>query len=77
MICQGPSNFKITGQKSRRFWPKSGVAGLQLQFEFANGFEMMRKTWRSIEELSYSFSRLSLKFQDHTGHKSMIWIQFG
>ena len=31
---------------------------------------MMHKAWSSIEEVPYCFSRLSLKFQGHTGHKN-------
>ena len=28
---------------------------------------MMHKAWSSIEEVPYSFSRASIKFQGHTG----------
>ena len=45
-------------------------SGLQLKFEFTDGFEMMHKAWSSIEEVSYYFSRSSIKFQGHTGQKS-------
>ena len=35
------------GQKNRHFWPELSVSGLELQFEyangFANGFEMLHK----------------------------------
>ena len=46
-----------TAKKNRRF------SGLQLQFEFTNGYEMMHKAWSSIEEVPYCFSRSSIKFQ--------------
>ena len=29
------------------------ISGLQLQFEFTDGFEMMHKAWHSIEEVPY------------------------
>ena len=31
------------GSKNRRIWPRLGVSGLQLQFEYTNGYEMMHK----------------------------------
>ena len=55
------------GTKNRGLWPKSGVSKLYLQFEFTNGFEMLHKAWRSIDEVPYCFSKSSIKFQDHTG----------
>ena len=57
------------GTKSRRFWPELSVSRLWLKFELTGGFEMMHKAWCSIEEVSYYFSRLSIKFQGHTGQK--------
>ena len=36
-----PSKFKVTQPKSSSFWPKLGVSGLELQFEFNNGYEVM------------------------------------
>ena len=42
------------GSKNRRIWPRLGVSGLKLKFEFTNGYEMMQKAWRSIEEVSNS-----------------------
>ena len=38
---------------------------------------MMHKTWSSIEEVPYCFSRSSLKFQSYTPKKSSIWTQIG
>ena len=47
-----------TGKK-RQFWPILSVSGLELQFEFTNGFEMIHKPWGSIEEVPYRLSRSS------------------
>ena len=55
------------GSKNRRIWPKLGVSGLQIQFEFTNGYEMLHKAWSSREEVPYCFPRASIKFQGHTG----------
>ena len=57
------------GAKNRRIGPRLGVSGLQLQFEFTNGYEMMHKAWSGIEEVPYCFSRSSVKFQGHTALK--------
>ena len=37
----------------------------------ANGYEMMHKAWSSIEEVPYCFSRSYVKFQGHTGQKTI------
>ena len=54
--------FKVISRISRshdskncRIWPKLGVSGLQLQFEFTNGYKMMHKVWSSIEGVPYCF----------------------
>ena len=61
IVFQGhPSNCKVTRLKKFRFWPKLGVSGLYLQFEFTNGYEMMHKAWSSKEEVPYCFSRSSV-----------------
>ena len=57
------------GAKNRRIWPRLGVSGLYLQFQFTNGYEMLYKAWSSIEEVPYCFSRSSVKFQGHTALK--------
>ena len=57
------------GSKNRRIWPRLGVSGLYLQFEFTNGYEMMHKAWSSIEEVPYCFSRSYIKLQGHTAKK--------
>ena len=59
------------GKQNRRIWPRLGVSGLWLQFEFTNGDEMMNKAWSSIEEVPYCFSRSSGKIQGHTALKSV------
>ena len=59
------------GSKKRRIWPRLGVSGLYLQFEFTNGYEMMHKAWSSIEEVPYCFWRSSVKFLGHTALKSV------
>ena len=42
--------------------------GLSLhRIEFTDGYEMMHKAWGSIEEMSYLFSRSSVKFKGQTG----------
>ena len=57
------------GAKNRQIWPRLGVSGLWLQFEFTNGYEMLHKAWSSIEEVPFCFSRSSVKFQSRTALK--------
>ena len=57
------------GSKNRRIWPRLGVSGLWLQFEYTNGYEMMHKAWSSVDGVPYCFSRSSVKFQGHTALK--------
>ena len=54
---------------NRQFWPKLGVSGLSLQFEFTNGYEMMHKAWSNVEEVPYCFSRSYFELQGHTAKK--------
>ena len=61
------------GSKNRRIWPRLGVSGLYLQFEYTNGYGMMHKAWSSIEEVPYCFSRSSIKFQ---GHRALKIVEF-
>ena len=61
--------WRSHGSKNRRIWPRLGVSGLWLQFEFTNGYEMMLKAWSSIEEVPYCFWRSSVQFQGHTALK--------
>ena len=63
--------------KNRQFRPELSVSGLQ--FEFTEGFGMMHKAWRNVEEVPYNFSRSSIKFQGQTGWKisdfNPIWVR--
>ena len=61
-----------TWQKIVDFYPSSG---LLLQFKFNDDYEMMHKDWRCIEEVPYSFSRSSIKFQGHTLQKFYDFYQ--
>ena len=62
---------KVRGQRSRsqRSTANLAVSGLQLQFEFTYGDEMMHIAWFCLEEVPYCFSRSSVKFQGHTALK--------
>ena len=55
---------------------KLSICGLQVQFEFADRNEMMRKAWCSIEEVPYCFSRSSVKFQGHAGQKRPFFLNW-
>ena len=55
--------------ETRQFWPIFSISGLWLQFEFTNGFGKMHKAWCSTEEVSYCFSRSSIKFEGHMDRK--------
>ena len=57
--------------KKHSIWPRLGLSGLKLQFEFTNGYEMMHKAWSSMEEVPYCFWRSSVKFQGHTAKKNV------
>ena len=79
LYCFSRSYVKLQGhtaKKNRWFGPKLGVSGPQLQFEFTNCYEIMHKTWNSIEEAPYCFSRSCIKLPGHTAKKS-IWTQIG
>ena len=65
--------WRSHGAKNRRIWPRLGVSGLLLQFEFTNGYEMLHKAWSSIEEVPYCFWRSSVKFQ---GHAALKLVEF-
>ena len=70
---------KVRGQRSRsqRSKPNLTVSGPLLQFEFTYDDKMMHKTWSSIEEVPYCFSRLSIKFQGNMGQKKSTLTQIG
>ena len=57
------------GSKNHRIWPRLDISGLQLQFEFTNGYKMMHKAWSSKEEMPYCFWGSSVKFLGHTAKK--------
>ena len=61
--------WRSHGSKNHWIWPRLGVSGLLLQFEFTNGYEMLHKAWSSIEEVPYCFWRSSVKFQGHAALK--------
>ena len=68
-----PTVTEICVCSQRNIREKSGNFFLpttwQPWFEFTNGYEMMHKAWRIIEEAPYCFSRSSVKFQGHTALK--------
>ena len=71
---------KVRCQRSRsqRSWPHLAVSGLQLQFEFTYGDEMMHKAWCGIQEMPCCFSRSSVKFPGHMAKKrSSLLTQIG
>ena len=64
--------------KNRQIWPRLGISGLLLQFEFTNGYEMMHKAWSSIEDVLYCFSRSYVKLLGHTAQKNCrFWHKLG
>ena len=72
------SKVRSHSTKNHWFWPKFGSSGLNLRFEFTDGYEMKQKAWSSIEEVPYCFSRSSQKFQGHTGQKNHQFLpKFG
>ena len=44
-----------TAQKNPQFSPELSVCRLLVEFEFADGFEMLHKAWHSIEEVPFFF----------------------
>ena len=80
IVFQGhTSNSKVTGLKNRWFWPKLAgrfrtVSSVWISWWIWNDTQI--KAWCSIEDVPYYFSGSSIKFQGHTGEKSMMWIQF-
>ena len=64
-----PSNLRSRGSKNCPIWPKLGVSGLQLQFEFTYDDEMMHIAWYCLGEVPYCFWRSSVEFQGHTAKK--------
>ena len=69
-FCFSMSSVNLQGhtaKKNRWIWPKLGVSGLYLQFEFTDGYEILHKAWNSKVEMPYCFPRSSIKFQGYTG----------
>ena len=64
--------FQGHGAKKYRFWPKIGIFRTVTPVQFTDVYEMMLKSWSSIEEVPYCFSRSSVKFQGHKGQISLI-----
>ena len=61
-------NCLISGlqvQKNWRFGSDLSIFGLQLQFEFMDGYEMTQIASMNMEEVRYCFSRSPVKFQGH------------
>ena len=64
------SNFKVTGDKKiADFDSNWGFPDCSSSLNITDGFEIMYKAWRSIEDVPYCFSRSSIKFQGGTGLK--------
>ena len=73
-----PPNFQVMRDKKQPFWPEFSVSRLHIQYEFTDGFKMMHRVWRSIEEVPYCSSKSSIKPQDHKGWKidlNPIWVR--
>ena len=47
------------GTKNCQFWPKLGVSGLQLKFEFRYDDEMMHRAWWCLGEVLYCFQTVT------------------
>ena len=74
--CFLRSSIKFQGHKAK-FWPKLGIPGLQLQFEFTHGYKIVHKAQCSMEKVPCCFSMSSIKFQDYMTEKSSILTQSG
>ena len=73
IIFQGHlSNFKvIPDKKIADFYPNWEFLVCNW-FEFTHGFEMIHKAWRSIEKVSFCFTRSSIEFQGQKNKKMPI-----
>ena len=82
-----PQGGRSHGSTNHRFWPKFGVSGLELQFEFTNGYK-----WYTKLEVAYRMC--PIVFQGHLSNfkvthggknhwfwpkleVSGLWLQFG
>ena len=70
------SQVKVTEFKTN-FAPIWAFPYRNRKFEFTDGYVTMQKAWSGIEEVPYCFSRSSVKFQGHGGHKidEFDWIE--
>ena len=62
-----PSNFKFRRLKNSRFWPKLGVSGLLIQFEFIDVYTMMHRRgallfFKVIRQISRSHRTTNFQF---------------
>ena len=71
-----PSNFKVTWDNKSPSMTQIERFRTMTQIWIHLWLEMMRNVWRSIEEVTYCFSRSSIKFQGHTGWKIHDLNQF-
>ena len=65
------------GSKNHRIWPKLGVSGQQLQFEFTDGYEMLHKAWNSKERCPIVFQGHPSNFKVTRDKTSPILTQIG
>ena len=69
------SSWNLQWSRSQRSKPNFAVSTLLLQLEFTYDNEMMHKAWCCLGEVSYCFSRSSVKFQSHAVEKLSILTQ--
>ena len=63
------SNFKVTLDKNSVILTQIEIFGLQLQFAFTDGYEMMHKARHSIEEACYCFPWSPIRYFKVTWNK--------
>ena len=74
--CFSRSSVKFQGHAAHKivdFDTNWVFPDCNFQFEFTDGYGMMHKAWNNIEEVLYSFSRSSIKFQGHTRKNCRFW----
>ena len=70
--CFSKSSVKFqgnAGQTIAKFDPNWVFPDWNSSLKFTEGYEMMHTDWSCIKEVPYRISRLSVKFQGHTGPK--------
>ena len=78
--CFSRSYIKLQGHMALKiveFDPNWGVSGLQLQFEFTNGYEMLHKAWNSKERCPIVFQGHPSNFKVTRYKTSPILTQIG